>query len=156
MFPCCWVSLTAAGCPIVPMRGGPDQGQPARKIAPTDSSQVCMHMLHACKWMHTGPRRGNWLSFWRINVQRANWMFLFNLCGSETGVKHHNETDLLTLLVDQLKKNMNKHHVANGLQFSWILSGYPECWPTFKFPKHEFKWLHNKSNYLQCYENRQI
>lgn len=43
------------------MRGGLDQGQPARKIAPADS-QVCMHMLHAYvqmdafkhRWMHVG------------------------------------------------------------------------------------------------------
>lgn len=32
-------------------------------------------------------------------------MFLFFLWGSESGVKHHNERDLLTLLVDWVKKD---------------------------------------------------
>lgn len=37
MLPASKVILIAAGCPIVPTRGGLDQGQPARKIASPDN-----------------------------------------------------------------------------------------------------------------------
>lgn len=74
-----------------------------------DSLKVWVHILHI--YMQRDAFQDEFLKN-IMRVQTANWYFLFSSWGSKSGVQHHNEMNLLTLL------SKLKHNVENELQFN--------------------------------------
>lgn len=74
------------------------------------SASLHAYVMCTCKLRHSwthGCMLGKLVEFLKnaINIQRANYMFLFRLWGSERGVKNHDEMDLLTSLLEQFFLN---------------------------------------------------